>query len=490
MSAKVDDFAKRMKPGAVVHGEWDCMLNQTNIGQNNNKYYVIQLLKDGNNYYVFNRWGRVGEPGQNAMKGPFSSPDDAVKEFKKKFSEKSGNQWDNRDNFVSKPGKYTLIEIDHSATAEQEAKLAAKANNSGDASPKKVTNNYASCTLPEDTQKLLRLIFDEDMFKSAMADFEIDVKKMPLGALKKSQIAKGYEVLLQLQDEIKNKNRSRINQLSGTFYTLIPHAFGRRTPPPIDTAEMIQAKMDMLNVLADIELAQGLEAKEQAPKQEGLQEHPLDKHYRSLNADVVPLDKNSEEYKKITTYLENTKPSWRQLPVVAVYKLNRKDEGKRFAEHASITNRRLLWHGTNVAVVAAIINSGLRIMPHSGGRVGKGIYLASENAKSAGYVRPAQNTGIMFLAEAALGKEHFITRDDSSLVRAPPGFDSIIAKGHTEPDPALDTELEIDGYKVKVPQGKPIRMSQYQQSSFSQSEYLLYKESQARLRYILMLKWN
>ena len=58
---------------------------------------------------------------------------------------------------------------------------------------------------------------------------------------------------------------------------------------------------------------------------------------------------------------------------------------KRFSQHSAITNRRLLWHGTNVAVVAAILKSGLRIMPHSGGRVGKGIYLASENSKSAAY---------------------------------------------------------------------------------------------------------
>ena len=28
-----------------VEGDWDCMLNQTNIGHNNNKYYVIQMLK-------------------------------------------------------------------------------------------------------------------------------------------------------------------------------------------------------------------------------------------------------------------------------------------------------------------------------------------------------------------------------------------------------------------------------------------------------------
>ena len=38
-----------------------------------------------------------------------------------------------------------------------------------------------------------------------------------------------------------------------------------------------------------------------------------------------------------------------------------------------------------MAVVAAILKSGLRIMPHSGGRVGRGIYFASENSKSAGY---------------------------------------------------------------------------------------------------------
>jgi Poly(ADP-ribose) polymerase catalytic domain len=60
-------------------------------------------------------------------------------------------------------------------------------------------------------------------------------------------------------------------------------------------------------------------------------------------------------------------------------------QGDRFAANKDITNRKLLWHGTNVAVVAAILKSGLRIMPHSGGRVGRGIYFASENSKSAGY---------------------------------------------------------------------------------------------------------
>ena len=76
-------------------------------------------------------------------------------------------------------------------------------------------------------------------------------------------------------------------------------------------------------------------------------------------------------------------------------------------------------------------------MPHSGGRVGKGIYFASEQGKSAGYVGTAQhrgqNIGIMFLNEVALGKEHHILRDDSSLVKPPAGYNSIVARGQTEP---------------------------------------------------------
>lgn len=39
----------------------------------------------------------------------------------------------------------------------------------------------------------------------------------------------------------------------------------------------------------------------------------------------------------------------------------------------------------------------------------------------------------MFLNEAILGKEKHIDRDDSSLVKAPAGFDCVVAKGWTEP---------------------------------------------------------
>lgn len=43
-------------------GPWDFTGNQTNIANNNNKYYIIQLLEKngGGDYKTWTRWGRVG----------------------------------------------------------------------------------------------------------------------------------------------------------------------------------------------------------------------------------------------------------------------------------------------------------------------------------------------------------------------------------------------------------------------------------------------
>lgn len=39
----------------------------------------------------------------------------------------------------------------------------------------------------------------------------------------------------------------------------------------------------------------------------------------------------------------------------------------------------------------------------------------------------------MFLNEVALGKQHVIRSDNSSLTKAPAGFDSVLAQGTQEP---------------------------------------------------------
>eukprot|EP01052_Picozoa_sp_SAG31_P042902 SAG31_NODE_6968_length_1831_cov_34.728497_2_plen_143_part_00 len=135
-------------------------------------------------------------------------------------------------------------------------------------------------------------------------------------------------------------------------------------------------------------------------------------------------------------------------------------------------------------------------MPHSGGRVGSGIYLASENGKSAGYVSAQGHTGVMFLCEAILGKQRLVKADGQVgwNERDPVskgGYDSVLALGRTEPDPKADKGITFEGkQKVIIPQGKVIKNPAGCDSSFSQSEYLVYNESQCRIRYVLKMKFE
>jgi poly [ADP-ribose] polymerase len=216
--------------------------------------------------------------------------------------------------------------------------------------------------------------------------------------------------------------------------------------------------------------------------------------YESLGCNLTPVDKKSPEFKNISTYCDNTQGS-RKCEVVEAFAVERDDPG--FDAHAKLGNRKLLWHGTNVAVVAAILKSGLRIMPHSGGRVGSGIYLASENGKSAGYVTAQGHTGVMFLCEGILGEQRLVTKDgevgwnEKDPVTSHKKH-SCLAVGRTEPDPAHDKTAKFDGKSVVFPQGKvvPNPVKGADASSYSQSEYLVYKESQCRIRYVLKMKFQ
>lgn len=57
--------------------------------------------------------------------------------------------------------------------------------------------------------------------------------------------------------------------------------------------------------------------------------------------------------------------------------------------------------------------------------MGRGIYLASEHAKSAFYVHPGRQgrdrVGVMLLVQAALGNMHTILQDDWQLTQPPAG---------------------------------------------------------------------
>jgi poly [ADP-ribose] polymerase len=488
-----------MLKGGAVHSEYACMLNQVNLeaGANNNKFYKLQLINVGGTYYQWVRYGRVGESGATQQKGPFAE-DEGVKTFTAQFKSKTSNNWDTRlSNFVKKKGKYDLVATSNiNSTSDVAAKAAAIAAAAGGGAKVVV----APCSLDATTQDLMGLIFDEKVFAGAMASMNIDPAKLPLGALSRAQIDRGYAALKELIPAVQSGNQSKIAEATAKFYTIIPHAFGRSKPPLIATKEEADKKVEMLNTLAQIEDAMSMRTRASGRKGKGKTTtipHPADNNYAELNADLTHLKKGSKELKIIETYLANTSTSsagfcsWGgggAMKLEDVWACDRHGEADTFAKYNKLENRKLLWHGTNVAVVAAILKSGLRIMPHSGGRVGAGIYLADQHAKSAGYCQQAtapdgRKSIIMFLVEGALGKEHQILTDDWTLKKPPAGFNSVVARGNVEPDPFKDATMMLDGKKVKVPQTKEQQTGR--NSRFHHNEFLVYDEGQHRIRFVL-----
>ena len=428
-------------------------------------------------YFTWFKWGRVGDaPTKNAqdLKGPFHTIESALKVFAKKYKDKTANTWGDKT-FVLKSKKYTRIQIDHNIVARQLFN-----------SPviKKETIQYLPSKLHPKTKELVEVLFSSNTRDEALAAFDLDLKRLPLGVPSQQQIKEGVDILTNIENKLNGGPISdAFEELSSRFYSAIPHSFQRhQRPPTINNQLALQTRFDMCNILLDMytqnETVRKIEEKKQPVKQVP---YPADAHYETLRAKLDFVDHKEDEFETIKNYFNATK---RSGSLIDVWRVNREGEGRRFSKFDSLENRRLLWHGTNIAVVAPILTSGLRIMPHSGGRVGAGIYLASMQEKSAQYTCGSTKFACMFLCEGALGKSHVIERDDWTIKKPPAGYDSVLAIGRISPKKWKN--IHVEKKRVSVPQSGPV--GQRENSSFHHDEFLVYDEGQVRIRYVLTIK--
>jgi len=144
-----------------------CVLANLFCHRIESQFYIIQTLEAdaGSKYWTFTRWGRVGVPGQQALKGPFSNPGAAIAEFKSKFLAKTKNRFEDRDNFVKYGGKYQLIEMNYDDDAD-EHKEAPKGKGKG----KGKRDEYPATELHRSVQDFVRLVCNVDMMKRQMVE--------------------------------------------------------------------------------------------------------------------------------------------------------------------------------------------------------------------------------------------------------------------------------------------------------------------------------
>ncbi|KAL1688372.1 PARP-1-like protein [Schizophyllum commune] len=497
---------------ANAEGVWDAMLNQTDIGANKNKFYVIQLLHPIGNEsscWLYTRWGRVGERGQNQLKGPWP-PATAVSEFKKQFKAKAAVPWEQRVGMVAKKGKYFWLERDFGDEdkTEESSKKGKGKKSEREATP------IPDSSLDAEVQDLCRLIFNTALIDAHLSSMNYDANKLPLGKLSKNTILQGFSALKQLADVIKDPNsevakanggqRAAIEHLSGVYYSIIPHAFGRNRPTPIGDERVLKAELDLVDALGDMEVASKLISSSTPRDASGAPMNPLDAKFRSLDLTRMELiARATTEFAALEAYVNNTHGATHHFRVGVrhIYRVERESETvawrKAGFDKLGDGERMLLWHGSRTTNFAGILKQGLRIAPPeapvTGYMFGKGVYFADMMSKSAGYcyMGLSGQTGLLLLCEVAV--KPFYERYDAEY-DADKGCkkaNALATKGigRTQPVNWKDAGEVLGNDALKgchMPDG-PCNNNADPKAYLQYNEYIVYNTAQIRARYLLMV---
>ncbi|KAL3330698.1 hypothetical protein AABB24_034489 [Solanum stoloniferum] len=480
-----DDIKERYHVLQQGNDIYDATLNQTNVGNNNNKFYIIQVLENdsGGNFLVYTRWGRVGAKGGTKINGPYTSAYDATSEFESRFYDKTKNYWSNRKDFFCQPKHYAWLEMDYAENGK-ESSVQGQPNPVHKSQPRETK-------LESPIAKFISLICDINMMRQQMMEIGYNANKLPLGKLSKTTILKGYDVLKNIADVIGQSNRRLLEDLSSQFYTVIPHDFGfkKMSEFVIDTPQKLKSKIEMVEALAEIEVATKL-----LEDNTDIQEDPLYYQYEQLRCKLVPVEVGSQEFLMIKSYMKNTHAkthSGYAVEIVQVFRASRDGETERFQKFSDTSNRMLLWHGSRLTNWAGILSQGLRIAPpeapSTGYMFGKGVYFADMFSKSANYcyASSAAKNGVLLLCEVALGEMNELLSANYDADKLPSGKLSTKGVGATAPDPKASQILE-DG--VIVPLGNP--KNQRKQGSLLYNEFIVYNVEQIRMRYVIQVEFN
>lgn len=430
---------------------------------------ISQVIFSSNDYRVWTRWGRVGEHGQTRLLG-YGDLSDSLRTFEKKFREKSGLTWAQRGASPI-PGKYAFVERSYDDDGDDD-------DNSGDAADaagengKTAPAKKAQSTLDPAIQELMQLIFNQRLFAAAMDALNYDAKKLPLGKLSTATITRGFQTLKELSALLDDSTLAvnyggsvdgAAELLSNTYYSIIPHAFGRNRPPVIKTQQMVKQEIDLLDSLGDMKDAAKIMKTDKSTEDDI---HPLDKQYQGLGMEeMTVLDPTGSEFEQLSEYLMATRGATHNAnyKVENIFRIERNGEHDRFNKSKFVnipSDRRLLWHGSRCTNFGGILSQGLRIAPPeapvSGYMFDKGIYLADMSSKSANYCCSylSDNTALLLLCEAELGapmQELTSSKYDAASSAKASGKVSTWGQGRTGPSKWKDGECvhpSLKGVKI------------------------------------------
>ncbi|KAF5405982.1 Poly [ADP-ribose] polymerase [Paragonimus heterotremus] len=475
---ETDELARfKLKGGAVVDPDsgldhrasvlkdakgtpMSAVLGMVDLVKGSNSFYKLQALQldKGGSFSLFRAWGRIGTTIGGTKVEKFTTASAARHAFEDLYLEKTGNEWKDRKNFQKKPNKFYEMELDYADVEEKSQKLS--------------LDHSVPSKLDTSLQQLIQFICDIESMKQTMIEFELDLRKMPLGKLSKRQLHEAYAILGNLSKlmDRATKTKASLDQTvllseSTRFFTLIPHDFGMRPPPLLSTRKAIKDKLQMLEDLLEIELAYNILKADVSAN-----ENPLDQHYHKLNTNLKK--QKFTDTPVIDRVLKRTRPEVR-------YFLN-------FWFPFPPSTTAVLYHIPQLYPRS----QGLRIAPPeapvTGYMFGKGIYFADIVSKSANYCYTSQSQpeGVLLLCEVILGNMKECYEAESTDL--PADKHSRKGMGSVTPNPAT-FYTNADG--VVYPIGEPIS-SGVSKTTLIYNEYIVYDVAQVKQKYVVRVKFN
>ena len=497
---------------------WEASLTKVNI-QNGvygeYMFYFIQLIHDlGKNIYIVTtEFGRIGEEGAN-QRSPFNDLLEAKKEFEKIFKQKTGNLWENRENFERIKGKYMLLKFNKVKMNQKELLK----NFDYDACKFKSTN-------VKEIYDLLKIFTDSSIYFKAIRESGINTEYFNFSMLNKDLLnqAKKYmkEIytkvkeleelrnnrndLLNMKNDLIEKITNKTNEiiiLSNYYYELIPkEKYKNQTILPFDRLDDVKNEILLLENLTQIETAVSI-LLAALGKQKKI--HPLDYIYNCLQTKFNLIEKDSCEYQIIQKYINN---SSKGTKIKNLFGVIRKGESEKISK-LNLNNHFLLFHGTKIFNYLGIFSNGLKIAPpeapSTGYLFGKGIYLADMFAKSIDYCDEVtidkKRYSYILLCEAALGEIYECEinnyKETNSFLNE--GFNSLKSKSANGPDL---NKIFVCNNGIKIPLGNIISYKNENNNNnkpfgFNNNnitmkpEYIVYNTDQVKIRYIIQIEKN
>ena len=454
------------------------VLQVTDIKNNNNKYYAIELhtatAKGKTTYRVFTHYGRTDDLDTN--------PDAGQKECR--FFDDAGSAQAEYDSIykqkTSKAKGYKELSLASSKIGSQKA----RGQSSGEVDAKtleKMKGDPAvekpkpkKSELPPSIQDLVKYIYAEAtsaLTTTVNAKITANGIETPLGVLTVGQIEKGEDVLGDIHKLFTSGkgNKAKFDDLSSEFYTAIPHRIGRTreaaAASTIDTLTEISQKQETLQLMKDM-----LAVNSSGGGGSVLFDDQVDQQYQALGTTLGYVEPGSPEFKEWAEYVEKSQIKRKDVKVVNLYKVKRAGEWDGF--DTKVGNEKMFYHGSRIQNWVGLMTRGIllpKIVVSMGvnrtdaGWLGNGIYFGDAGCTAAFYTTPGKKkTRFMTIARVGMGKPKEFTKITYGLNEPPKGYDSCHGLRHKREAP----------------------------SQFEDNEYVVYRQNQQRMEYLVEFKTN